>query len=150
MIASGQGYANTTNTPQHVSVYRFRFRTVATGGPLTPFAVKVLGPGDFRVVAIGTTRSTYIADNIVPFLEGGTAEVVLAPGETLAAGVLGARADGSGAVEPGRSTTTSREIATTSSYRSHVGNPAAASRPSTVKNCASGMSRRRSRKVSAV
>jgi uncharacterized repeat protein (TIGR03806 family) len=100
IVAHARGYTNTTGAPQRLHVHRFRFQARTGTGPLTPFLVKVRGANDFRVAAIGTTRAgaDYRAGaNLLPFLEGGPAEIVLGPGETLAPGFLAAAADGSGA-----------------------------------------------------
>ena len=80
---------------------RFQFDAVNTGDPVTPFVVRVNGPGDFTVRAIGTPRTNYeIGGNNLPFADS-PAKIAVAPGETIAIGFLDANPDGSGGSQAG-------------------------------------------------
>jgi len=90
-------YLNDSGRPLRLSLDRIRYEALGEGTPLTPFAARVEGPGDFTVLAVGDTREGHsIGPNQASFADS-DASVLLAPGEALAAGFLEARADGSGA-----------------------------------------------------
>ncbi|BCX49863.1 hypothetical protein HAHE_37710 [Haloferula helveola] len=89
-------FTNNTSETLKVSVDRFRFRTTRVTDPLTPFVVRVNGPDDFTVIAVGESQVVYaVGLNDVPFT-GSTSLISVAPGETVAAGFVDSFADGSG------------------------------------------------------
>ena len=94
-------FTNTGADLMTVSVERFRFHASRVGDPVTPFLVRVNGDNDFTVVAIGSTVTAYApGDNDVPFSSGQTV-LLVAPGETLAAGFVDAYPDGTGGTGQG-------------------------------------------------
>jgi hypothetical protein len=93
-------FTNTTGAGLSLVLDRFQFNAVATGDPVTPFVVRVNGPGNYTVLAIGTPRGTYaLGDNDLPFSDSPT-RIAVAAGETIAIGVLDANPDGSGGSAP--------------------------------------------------
>jgi hypothetical protein len=94
-------FTNTTGASLTLALDRFTFKAGRTGDPVTPFVVKVNGNNNFTVRAVGTPRGTYLAgDNDLPFSDS-AANLVVAPGETIAAGFLDANPDGSGGTQAG-------------------------------------------------
>ncbi|MCW1913513.1 ThuA domain-containing protein [Luteolibacter sp. GHJ8] len=93
-------FTNTTAATMTVTVGDFRFHAARTGDPVTPFLVKVNSDNDFTVLAVGSTRTSYVLGaNSFPFAPG--ARVTLAPGEKLAAGFTDSFPDGTGGTGPG-------------------------------------------------
>ncbi len=90
-------YTNTGSDKQSIALQEFSFYAEKLADPVTPFVVRIDGENSFTVLAVGTTQENYnIGANVVSFLAGETAMVVLNPGETLATGFIDANADGSG------------------------------------------------------
>jgi uncharacterized repeat protein (TIGR03806 family) len=103
VVDPGSSYTNRTSAPQAIDVMLFRFWASQIGSPITPFVVKVNGPDDFRIVAIGSTRRapSYVpGPNLFFFHDSGLVRIVLWPGETLATGFLDAEPDGTGGTAP--------------------------------------------------
>ncbi len=101
VVNESDTFTNATGATMVLALDRFRFNAGRAGDPLTPFIVRVNGDNDFTVLAIGTPRTDYAAgENDLPFSDGHT-EILLGPGETLAAGFLDANPDGSGGSMPG-------------------------------------------------
>ncbi|MGB6219733.1 PQQ-dependent sugar dehydrogenase [Haloferula sp.] len=89
-------FTNTTGDTLTISVDRFRFEAQRVTDPLTPFVVRVNGPEDFTVLAVGQSRVSYaVGLNDVPFAAG-TTLISVANGETIASGFVDSFADGSG------------------------------------------------------
>lgn len=96
VINLSDSYTNTTGRTLTISVDRFRFRAARVTDPLTPFLVRVDGPEDSTVIAIGETVESYIVgDNDLPFASG-TTLISVADGETIAPGFVDSFADGTG------------------------------------------------------
>lgn len=99
VINTTDTFTNNTGAPLDLDATRFLFYAARQADPVTPFLVRVNGPSDFTVVAVGTTRTSAgygVGTNVLPFADGATPSVTLQPGETLAAGFLDAAADGTG------------------------------------------------------
>ncbi|MEP4079342.1 PQQ-dependent sugar dehydrogenase [Haloferula sp.] len=89
-------FTNTSGSTLTISVDRFRFETERMTDPLTPFVVRINGPDDVTVLAIGQSRTNYgVGFNDVPFASG-TSLISVAAGETIATGFVDSFADGSG------------------------------------------------------
>lgn len=87
-------FTNTTADTLTVSADRFRFRAAQVTDPITPFVVRVNGPDDYTVLAVGTPQISYlVGDNDVPFT-GSATLITVAPGETIAAGFVDNLPDG--------------------------------------------------------
>jgi uncharacterized repeat protein (TIGR03806 family) len=94
VINTAESFTNRTADTLTVSVDRFRFHASRVTDPLTPFIVRVNGPGDFTVLAIGDARTGYaLGDNDLPF-SGAPSSIVIAPGETVAPGFVDNAPDG--------------------------------------------------------
>ncbi len=94
VVNLAESYTNTTGESVEVSVDRFRFHAARVTDPLTPFLVRVDGPGDFTVVAVGDARADYVeGENDFAFVAGGKT-IDLAPGGTIAPGFIDNRPDG--------------------------------------------------------
>lgn len=87
-------FTNPTPDTLTMSVERFRFHASRVTDPLTPFVVRINGPDDVTVIAVGDPQATYsTGDNDVPFSAAGTV-VTVAPGETIATGFVDNPPDG--------------------------------------------------------
>ncbi|MCP5544537.1 MAG: PQQ-dependent sugar dehydrogenase [Akkermansiaceae bacterium] len=94
-------FTNLTSDTLTVSVDRFRFHASRVTDPLTPFVVRVNGPGDVTVLAIGDARSIYqLGVNDVPFSAAQTT-IAIAPGETVAPGFIDNLPDGTPGTQNG-------------------------------------------------
>ncbi|WP_226895398.1 ThuA domain-containing protein [Luteolibacter marinus] len=94
-------FTNPTAGPLVLTLDRFRFNAGIAGDPLTPFVVRVNADNDFTVLAIGSTRVTYVPGaNDLPFSDS-PATVTVGAGETIAVGFLDALPDGSGGTGAG-------------------------------------------------
>ena len=89
-------YTNTSGKEEVLTLSKFFYHAKNTGGPVTPFVVKVNGDDDFVVKAIGSTRvPTVLGAQNHPFLDGATEPTItVAPGEVIAVGFIDALADG--------------------------------------------------------
>ncbi len=87
-------FTNPTADTLTMSVERFRFHASRVTDPITPFVVRINGPGDVTVIAIGDPQPSYsLGDNDFPFSAGG-AVITVAPGETVATGFIDNLPDG--------------------------------------------------------
>ncbi|WP_367870354.1 ThuA domain-containing protein [Luteolibacter sp. Populi] len=94
-------FTNTTAEPMTVTVDDFRFHAGRVTDPVTPFLVKVNADNNFTVLAVGTTRTSYVlGNNTFPF-SGGAVRVTLAPGEKIAPGFTDSFPDGTGGTGQG-------------------------------------------------
>ena len=101
VINQAEAFTNQGTGTLTVSVDRFRFHASQVTDPLTPFVVRINGPGDFTVLAIGDARPVYsVGNNDVPF-SGAPATIVVAPGETIAPGFVDNLPDGSPGTQAG-------------------------------------------------
>jgi hypothetical protein len=93
-------YTNTSGADELVTPVGFDFQVGSRRGRVTPFLVKVNGNDNFTVLAIGRTRvsgSDYSSTGVFEYDFGNSpAAITLGPGETLAAGMTNANANGSG------------------------------------------------------
>jgi uncharacterized repeat protein (TIGR03806 family) len=100
VIDQSRIFTNTTGATLTLTPDRFTFHAGQDGDPLTPFLVRIDAGQIDAVLAIGTPRTGYAAgENDVPFAES-TAAIVVAPGQSVAAGFLDANPDGSGGTRP--------------------------------------------------
>lgn len=110
-------FTNNTSDTLTVSVDRFLFKTTRVTDPLTPFVVRLNGPEDFTVLAIGSPRASYsVGSNDVPFA-GATTLLSIAPGETVAGGFVDSLPDGSGGTQEGAMAFV--DVGDTNFYRYH-------------------------------
>ncbi len=87
-------FTNTTSESLTVTVDRFRFDAYRVTDPITPFIVRVNSPGNFTVLAVGESVTTYaVGANDLPF-SSSPATISLAPGETIAPGFVDNVPDG--------------------------------------------------------
>jgi uncharacterized repeat protein (TIGR03806 family) len=94
VVNLSESFTNQTAGTLTVSVDRFRFHASQLADPLTPFVVRVNGPGDFTLLAIGDARTAYAeGNNDLPF-SGAPATIAIAPGETIAPGFVDNLPDG--------------------------------------------------------
>ena len=101
VINQAEAFTNQGTGTLTVSVDRFRFHASQVTDPVTPFVVRINGPGDFTVLAIGDARPVYsVGNNDVPF-SGAPATIVVAPGETIAPGFVDNLPDGSPGTQAG-------------------------------------------------
>jgi uncharacterized repeat protein (TIGR03806 family) len=101
VINQAEAFTNHSAGTLTVSVDRFRFHATQVTDPLTPFVVRINGPGNFTVLAIGDARSVYsVGNNDLPF-SGAPATIVIAPGETIAPGFVDNLPDGSPGTQAG-------------------------------------------------
>jgi hypothetical protein len=101
VVNQTESFTNRTAGNLTVSVDRFRFHASQVTDPVTPFVVRINGPGDFTVLAIGDARPVYsVGNNDVPF-SGAPATIVIAPGETIAPGFVDNLPDGSPGTQAG-------------------------------------------------
>ena len=101
VINQAEAFTNQGTGTLTVSVDRFHFHASQVTDPLTPFVVRINGPGDFTVLAIGDARPVYsVGNNDVPF-SGAPATIVVAPGETIAPGFVDNLPDGSPGTQAG-------------------------------------------------
>jgi hypothetical protein len=101
VINQAEAFTNHSAGTLTVSVDRFRFHASQVTDPVTPFVVRINGPGDFTVLAIGDARPVYsVGNNDVPF-SGAPATIVIAPGETIAPGFVDNLPDGSPGTQAG-------------------------------------------------
>ena len=96
VIQQNLTFTNTQTSPVTVLLDRFSFHARAAGDPLTPFIVRVNAPGNFTVVAIGTTRTGYLAGENSKAFRDSPLSITLLPGQSIAPGFLDANPDGSG------------------------------------------------------
>ncbi|MEM9773428.1 MAG: galactose oxidase-like domain-containing protein [Chloroflexota bacterium] len=96
IINESDTYLNEFSVPEQLSVNTFDFYAANTGGPITPFIVKVKGDNDFEVKAIGNTRvPTESGANSFPFSDSGPITITLEAAEVIAIGFMDSYADGS-------------------------------------------------------
>lgn len=101
VINQADSFTNETSGTLTVSVERFRFHASQVTDPVTPFVVRINGPGDFTLLAIGDARTVYaVGENEVPF-SGAPASIAIAPGETIAPGFVDNFPDGTPGFLPG-------------------------------------------------
>ena len=94
VINQTESFTNRTSGTLNISVDRFRFHAGRVTDPVTPFIVRLNGPGDFTLLAIGDPQTAYVlGDNDLPF-SGAPAIIAVAPGETIAPGFVDNRPDG--------------------------------------------------------
>ncbi len=88
VIQENATFTNTYDSPVTLRLDRFSYHAKSTGDPLTPFLVKVNAPGNFTVIAIGTTRTSHSPGiNNAPFADS-PLTITLLPGESIAPGFL--------------------------------------------------------------
>lgn len=88
-------YRNNSGVEQSFSIDTFAFYARRTSNPITPFIVRIDGTNNFTVIAVGTTQTAY-SNGANEFEFGGTTEIAVPDGTTIAAGFIDAFADGSG------------------------------------------------------
>lgn len=97
VVLDGERYRNLTHGTESVRVDRVEFYARTVADPVTPFVARRDAFGDYTVLAIGTTRTTYsVGPNSFAFDDAGAPVLSLASGETVVIGYLDAFADGSG------------------------------------------------------
>ena len=101
VINESDSFTNQTANPLTVTVDRFRFHAARVTDPITPFLVRVNADNNFTVLAVGTTRTSYLSgNNDVPF-SGTPVRLTLAPGEKIAPGFMDSFPDGTGGTKNG-------------------------------------------------
>lgn len=94
VINESDTFTNDTGAELVLSLVDFSFYAAKTGGPVTPFVVKVNGDDDFTVKAIGTSRiPSETGPQKYPFSDT-LSNITLAPNEAIAIGFLDALANG--------------------------------------------------------
>jgi uncharacterized repeat protein (TIGR03806 family) len=100
VIQTSATFTNTQSSPITLRLDRFTFHAKTTGDPVTPFIVRVDAPGNFTVLAIGTTRTGYGVGSNEPAFADSPLTLTLLPGQTIAPGFLDANPNGSGGSGP--------------------------------------------------
>ena len=96
VIQQNSTFTNTQTSPVTVLLDRFSFHAKIAGDPVTPFVVRVNAPGNFTVVAIGSTRNGYLAGGNNTAFRDAPLSITLLPGQSIAPGFLDANPNGSG------------------------------------------------------